>query len=373
LVASATAALFLLGGSIAAVRVTEIRSPAADSRDDIIGQGYRDALSTEAQQSALDRYRHLRSLGLTDDDTKPLILAQIRSTERARLSHREFRYWAQDGDAELLQVAADELAALDRIRDALAQIYQRPAEDPVFAQLYRPYDDRLPFLSSQQQLQLQAGRLRFRLAAARGMDMGGERSIEHTPMNARAPGLHPESAPEWRSFLETILDPAALFEYELRESPLAGELRRAGIELSETEFREVHRALATLANDPDTIAYRETRVALRKLLGSQRFDELWAGRDPVYPIVSQLLRARGFPETAIFAAYGVLNRAQDAFVDAAALTVRDPARGVVAASEISANEERQLAGIVGDDIATQILTARAQALFEMGRQSFVTQ
>jgi hypothetical protein len=318
----------------------------------------------------MDYYRYLRMLGLTEDETKPLILAHLRSRERRRLGNAEFRYWTKEGDTLLLKAVADELAVSDRVRSALSEIYRHSDDDAMFAQLYRPYDERLSFLTSPQQVQLQHGRLQFRLAARNGPAGGLGESFGQPPMNLRSAGLHPESDPAWRGFLDTILPPATLFEYELRESPLAGDLRASGVELSETEFREAYRVLAKLADGPDARTYREARVELRKLVGSQRFDEIWARRDPVYPIVDQVMRAHGFPQTTILAAYGVLNGAQDAFVEAAAMT--DPIRGIAAANEIAASEERQLGGIVGDDVAALILTARAQALFQMSQETSVT-
>jgi hypothetical protein len=154
LVASATLVLVLIGGSLAAVRVTQ----APRQNDSHDASDRRKPEVAVAAQSTMDYYRYLRMLGLTEDETKPLILAHLRSRERRRLGNAEFRYWTKEGDTLLLKAVADELAVSDRVRSALSEIYRHSDDDAMFAQLYRPYDERLSFLTSPQQVQLQHGR-----------------------------------------------------------------------------------------------------------------------------------------------------------------------------------------------------------------------
>jgi hypothetical protein len=361
------AAMGLVAASLLAVPFSQAPMNFADS-----GEQRRERQSQTA--APLDQpaayARHLRTLGLTDEEAKTLVLARLQALEGRSAAPARFRYWAREGTAAALRTAAEQLVAADRVRGALREIFGAgAADDPIFARLFRPLDERLPFLTSEQQVRLHKARIDFRLAAE-GPAAGTEQRLAGRPVSA-GPSTsmpHPEVSTSWRAALATILDDELLFEYELRESPLAEHLRNSGVDLTEAEFRETYAALAMLDERADATAYRDARAALRALLGSQRFDHLWAGRDPAYPVVQQILRAHDLPEPTVLAAYGVINRTQDALVDAT-LANRDPARAINDAREIAAREQEQLAALVGDEIAKQVLTARAQALFEMSQQS----
>lgn len=311
-------------------------------------------------------YRRLLELGLAADETKPLLLAQLEQHAGRALAAAPFRYWLPGGGATAAD-AARRLEAGDAMRAALQAVYGgAAAEEPSFRRLFRPLDERLGFLTSEQQIRLVRARVDAR-ARARGA--GLTRAPNAVAPGAEAPRAAPIQAEPDRAALAAFLDDRLLFEYELRESGLAEQLRNAGIEFSEAEFRETFSLLTALTRTPTPETYRRVRSELRALLGTERFDRLWAERDPVYAIVRELMGRRGYSEATILAAYGVVNRAQDALAEAAAIAARDPLRSIERTREISAREERELADLVGPDLSQQILTARAQGLFELSRRA----
>jgi site-specific recombinase XerC len=163
---------------------------------------------------------------------------------------------------------------------------------------------------------------------------------------------------------ETLLGARSGYEVALRDSALAEQLRTSGVELTEAEFRETYRVLATLSAGPSADAFGSAREALRSLLGSDRFDRVWAGRDAVFAVVAPLLRRQGIAEATVLAAYSVMNRSQDELVQATRLNAIDPARAIELAREVAAREEARLGSLIGAELARRVLTARAQAFLE---------
>jgi hypothetical protein len=308
--------------------------------------------------SAYDRY--LRSLGLTEREVKQLVLARLEAYVARSLQPSRYRYWRRNGGYDAEETGR-RLAAANAVRAGLLEMYgDAVVDDSVFKRVFRPLDDRLEFLTSAQQLRIQKARIEHARSAPQNAGPG----VPRIPLEYR---------PEWRDALASILDGELWLEYALRESALAEQLRNAAVELSETEFREVFMVLAELEKTPGPATLRKARGDLRALLGTQRFDRLWAARDPVYEVVRELMAKRGAQEGAIHAVYGVMNAAQDAFAEVAAMTDRDPMRAMETAREIAAAEERQIADLVGAELAKHIMTARVQALLGTSRRADLPQ
>jgi len=354
----------LLGAAYAATRIAPPRGAPSPAPEDTV----RSVASTPAPASApaptalnLSAYdRHLRSLGLTEREVKRLVLARLEAYVAPSLQASRYRYWRRDGGYDV-EEAERRFAAAAAVRAGLLKLYGNAAvDDSMLKRVFRPLDDRLEFLTSAQQLAIQKARIEHARSAARDTRPG-------------VPSVPLEFRPEWRDLLASMLDGELLREYAFRESALAEQLRNAPVELSEAEFREVFLDLAELEEAPGAETLRNARRELRALLGMQRFDRLWATRDPVYEVVRELMGRRGVPEETIDAVYAVINTAQDAFADAAAMTDRDPMRAIEAAREIAAAEERQIADLVGPELAKHIVTARAQALFALSERAALPQ
>jgi hypothetical protein len=289
-------------------------------------------VSHDTERSATARSAKLSSLGLTSNEIKAIVLAQIEA-DASRGRDQRYRYWSATGTADARR---GRVLIGDAVRGQLLATYGDAAvRDPVFAPYFRPLDHTLPFLSSDQQIRI----VRARVGAGPGFSDAAD-----------------------------FLDDSLRFEYDLRESPLAEDLRQTGFNLTETEFRACYAVLASLAGAGDAHTFATLRRRLRSLLGSQRFDQLWARRDPVFPIIRDLMAEDGFDEQRILAAYGVVNGAQDDALLAAQDSQKDPMRAMRALKDIADREESQLAELVGTDLARRILTSRAQKMFELSQQ-----
>jgi hypothetical protein len=362
-VACLTGGALLLGAAYAATRMAPQQSLPFPSRDASPTARPAGAPAVQAAPAGLNLSiydRHLRSLGLTEREVKQLVLARLEAYLGPSLRPSRYRYWKQNGGYDAAE-AERRFAAEDAVRAGLLKMYgDTAAHDSVLQRIFRPLDDKLEFLTSAQQLAVQKARVEHARVAVQETGPG----IPPVPVEYRR---------EWRDVVASMLDEQLLLEYSLRESALAEQLRNAPVELSEAEFREVFMILAELEETRSADALRKARGDLRVLLGTQRFDRLWATRDPVYEVVRDLLVRRGTTEATIQAVYGVINSAQDAFAEAASMTDRDPMRAIEAAREIAATEERQIADLVGPELARQIVTARAQALFGLSQRAALPQ
>jgi hypothetical protein len=304
-------------------------------------------------------YRELRARGFAHDETKPLLLEHLRRAHDAE-PPRPVAYWQPRASA----IAERRLAALaadEPIRAALRAVYGVGAEkDPAFAALFQPLADTLPFLSSQAQLAV----LRTRLAHE------AELAATAAACARRAAAARCGDAPARGGELEGLaeaLDAGTLFEIGVRESALAAELRSAGLGFSEAEFRETYAIFAALEARGGAADIGAARHALRAALGDARFDRLWASRDPVFAAVERVLGELGHTADQTLAAYGVMNRTQDALIDAAEAAAVDPRRGADLARAALAGERAQLGGLVEPRAAEKLLEERSSVLANLAR------
>jgi hypothetical protein len=303
-------------------------------------------------------YRELRARGFAHDETKALLLEHLRRAHEAEPQH-PVAYWQPRGSA----IAERRLAALaadEPVRAALRAVYGVEAEkDPAFAALFQPLAETLPFLSSQEQLAV----LRVRLARE------AELAATAAACALGAAAARCEAAPARDSELEGLADElgaGTLFEIGVRESALAAQLRGAGLGFSEAEFRETYAILAAL-DARGAAGMREARHALRATLGGPRFDRLWASRDPVFAAVERVLGELGHTSDQRLAAYGILNRTQDALIDAAEAAAADPRRGADLARAALAAERAQLGGLLEPRAAEKLLAERSSVLANLTR------
>lgn len=332
----------------------------------------RGTAKADRARDAADYRDRLRSRGLTEDEIKPLVLAMLAGGIEGEGPFTSRAYW-RDERADAIRARLARLGAESGVRGALREIYGPAAErDEAFAAFFRPLGGRFDFLASQAQLRWREARLRAALERVETEEARAPRALmvrRGEPGSGASSGAGPAlGIADPTAGAAKLLGARDGFEVALRDSNLAEQLRRLGLGFSEAEFRETYRLLAALLGEPaGPEAYGSARRALRKLLGSDRFDRLWASRDPVFGVVAPLLRSRGITEETVFAVYGVMNRSQDDLADAARLNAVDPERAIEVAREAAARERTRLEALIGADLAGRVLTARAQAFLERGR------
>lgn len=302
----------------------------------------------------------IASYGRAPDDvtSKAGRLIQIERAALADARRKADRYWQAGGDYEVGYGEAVRFAR-DRVRDQLTEAFGTGVrEDPLFRKYFRPMDPMFHFLSSDEQLAIEE--LKFqrdkRLQAA--MSTGRPIPAETTQKIARS----------YDDELARVLDADRLFEYRLRESATAQQLRAGNVEFTESEFRDAHRLLARLSRDAtDMRDVVEVRSALRDLLGSRRFAAVWSSRDPVYPRLKDLLAKNGVDEPSADAVYQVINDFQDRKMQAALQSERIPGAASAAPDRLADSERDAIARIVGERLADEVIRSRALDAFRMSR------
>ena len=309
----------------------------------------------------------LLARALSLEETKPLVLAWL-TTESARANDQrtDSEYWRSDYLAAGIESLGRRVAAADRIRALLLELYGPSARRAaVFESLFAPLDARYAFLASEQQLALQKLQLERQRMQAKIAPTASAPVVPGAAQPSAARAL--PTAEAWQQ-LRAGLGPDAALQYLYRFSPLAEQLRSANLDLSGAEFRDVFATLLnfeTAATDPQT--FTRTREALRNTLGGARFTRLWAARDPLFGVIAAAGRQQGLAEGAISAAYAVFNDTQDRFADAAdRFASVDPQRAAAELHEVQHDMQQRLASLVGADAAEALV--RASTHFSVSMQ-----
>ena len=323
------------------------------------------AFATNASYTAY--YETLRAQGLSREDTKFLLLARLEIEARQAASMGEPAYW-QSRDTSRLEFPQRLAAELDRARTVLADIYGSDAEnDATFHSVFRPLGPQFSFLTPAQHVQVQAIKREQQMAAnsaAATLSLAPGMLSEAVQPPASSP---PEST-GITSKLAAVLGDEALFEYRLRDSLLAERLRASRVEFSEPEFREAFRIVDRLdESSGDADVYASSRSALRTLLGGRRFATLWAGRDPTFAVIREACEDNALSDETALTVYEMFNDSQDHLIEVAEFAKSDPQRAAVAAREERTELQRRVSGLVGDDVAADILDAQTQHMLTMIR------
>lgn len=319
------------------------------------------AVTTDAPKSPADLYQSLLGSGLAESQAKSVLLAYLQLAEEPDSADgEEAEYWKPIANP---RSASHLLAAEERrevVRNTLVSLYGEEArDDPAFAALFRPLDHQLPFLSSEQQL----GLTRLQLEQPMAQPPSG-------PPHAgagRPTAMPVDAARSYEQKLAAILEPPELFEYLLRESPLAVQLRTSGVGLTEHEYREVFRIIHEFRTSPSPAGFVEHRRALAQFLGEERFARLTAASDPEFAAIRDVGTARELPEHEIFAAYAIMQEARDGLIAAASSGPNDAGRADAVREHID-RRDRRLRELVGNNVADEMVRAHSANIVARRRQ-----
>jgi hypothetical protein len=311
-----------------------------------------DSMRWRGQPDSLaDLHAHLAAAGLSERVIKPLALGWLVAVEGDRVSFADDTYWRGDWSPARSNLGR-QIAIEEGVRAALLAFYGPAAEsDPAFDTMFRPLGPSFSFLSSEQQLLLQQGqaeplaagntRANGRCARIGSGDAQGER--------ARAPGAE----------ILAGLGETGRYEYLVRFSPLAAQIRQSGVAADEAEFRHVFDLMHRSDTAGSPAEHLELRRTLRVSLGNVDFDRLWAMLDPFHAEIERHLRAEGFDAGEIAAAYGVINQSQDALLEALG---RGPSQVdlIDAAAAERQRELTRLTSLLGEPAAERLLAKQAE-------------
>lgn len=290
---------------------------------------------------------------------KILVLASLEAQARLRSAAPATEYWTPAHEATIGTSLQRAEAENETIRNALKARYGDSAEDdPLFARLFRPLDGRYPYLSSRSQIALS------KLQRARA---GVSRPQPESPPNT-APGRVRDPLLD---ALRQVLSPAELEEYELRESPLARQLRASGVTTGEQEFRAAFQVLNRTDVSQGPGAYLSAQRDLEKLLGKERTLRFSASRDPAFQTVREAAIAQSLQEAQAMRVYEAIKAAQMSSLEAQSTAGGDRALAAQKIRDITMRRDAQIASLVGDAAAREILAAYSNKMMSMSRRTDV--
>jgi hypothetical protein len=343
--------LLLLTGIVAA-RIDPARSDGLDFAPGVGAVAY-EAVPVDARDGeTLDELLGaLEGAGLDRAEQKLLLAGWLEARYRNAHEPAGPRYWEQGYAPGRDKLAAD-FAVERAVRAALIELFGvGAAVDPAFDAVFRPLGPAYAFLGSEAQLSLQAWQLE-RLAAP----PAGGAAVAGGALLCRPQGSGGADAVAQAPLPTPRFSPAEDAEYRLRFSPLAAQLRDAGIVRGETEFREIFGLVRELEQSGGPSEQAEVRQGLRSRLGDDGFDRFWSVRDPVFAGIGEYLSRRGVAPHQTRAAYSIVNRSQERLL---AMLGRhgDEASLMSALQRIRQDETADLERVLGGEAAAGLQAA----------------
>tara|TARA_R110002073_G_scaffold2932_10_gene18971 strand:+ start:1151 stop:2359 length:1209 start_codon:yes stop_codon:yes gene_type:complete len=227
----------------------------------------------------------LRLSGLDEALLRQIMLATI-NRDHLLLEANGIKepYWkAVDKDPE--EKLTHELSwEADRRQQLLSLFGAEIIDDPLFEELFKPLNDRLPFLNSDKQIQLHNLQRRDE-AMSQNLFAGGYTQESRDDLRLQRQDLQRQ--------ISELLGTADTFEYQLRESRLAGRMRQGlgDFDYSEQEFREIF----TIRQENEGVDFNrfsnrsefrsqreESESRIQDYLGSSRYEAYARSQDPAY-------------------------------------------------------------------------------------------
>jgi len=189
--------------------------------------------TVSASRLDADEYSaRLRKLNLSDEEIKRLLVAQLESRHvpPAPVATLD-AYWSSSANNARVEYEQAIIDALDLVRSELIDFYGEDARhDPVFRRVFEPQFPKFTFLEPESQVALQ----RYQLSqSADQVNRATPTRVAQAPIGLPSPPDYGRILTE----LSRVLSEYEAFEYLYRYSPLADQLRSAGISFSEYEYR----------------------------------------------------------------------------------------------------------------------------------------
>ncbi len=332
-----------------------VRSPVLENTDAVAN-----AIGAEPPgDSYADLAATLTRLGVPEDTVKALVLAAIdRDIDDVRWPLEvQTPYWKKP-DRNRFEMVQAVIDAEDKRRRLILDLFGEDAvDDPLFADLFKPYNDSLAFLSSDKQIALD----------------GLVRSNRALQTELRSEGLLRETREEMRIVaddlersLRELLTNDEYHEYQLRESRTAEAMRQSmeGFDYGEQEFRDIFSIRSKM--DFDAIresgggreAFVEARQAtdseIRNYLGDKRYEEFSRLQDPAYRSLQAIGERYGASEDEMIEVYAITSDINDrarALASGGGVS-RQELRSRISQMQAAAHEE--IVDVVGDEIAESV-------------------
>ena len=307
----------------------------------------------------------LRGLGLSLEETMPIILDRVRRSIAGAAPAVSDKYWQSDWQSVSREVLVARSRQTEAIRAELLSVYGAEAESAApLRDLFRPLDATLPFLSPAEQRAIAQFRL-TRPARVSGVPppMGAgmmmAAAMPAVPPNPQAGARVPMtgSHAEFMASLPSELSKASAFEFALRESPLAARLRAAHADLTESEFRALFTAMADAERNrvPPSLDLAAGQVPRSKVLKVvSQGDPAWLGLQAAAARIS-------LPEQQVLAVYEVVRQTNVSLASLANPSGAAMSDRAARIGTIMQERQRRIEQLVGPEQAAMLLNALNEA------------
>lgn len=289
-------------------------------------------------------YKKLLSKGLSDYQAKSLILDAL-GAQLLGTAPNKANYWTPRLANVRVERIQSRLDSQRKIRISLVEIFGETAKtDSAFSQLFQPLAQRLHFLSSDQQIAVQEQRVSAEINTLK-RSQSGNYDGEQARVN-----------------VTDLLPAEAAFEYGVRYSTKAEQLRHADIDFSEELFRHTFRIVAATSNalgkrQQGGSAIIQQRTELRALLGQDDATRVMAALDSRFANMSKKGRFQGLTQNQLYFVYQIIADSEAQMIRGYHLRQTNQNAGIKLIREASATRNTKLASYVGEEVAGLLMKA----------------
>ena len=289
-------------------------------------------------------YKKLLSKGLSDYQAKSLILDAL-GAQLLGTAPNKANYWTPRLANVRVERIQSRLDSQRKIRISLVEIFGETAKtDSAFSQLFQPLAQRLHFLSSDQQIAVQEQRVSAEINTLK-RSQSGNYDGEQARVN-----------------VTDLLPAEAAFEYGVRYSTKAEQLRHADIDFSEELFRDTFRVVAATSNalgkrQQGGSAIIQQRTELRALLGQDDATRVMAALDSRFANMSKKGRFQGLTQDQLYFVYQIIADSEAQMIRGYHLRQTNQNAGIKLIREASATRNTKLASYLGEEVAGLLMKA----------------
>ena len=334
---------------------------------DILATG--DPIDLPANPNHGPYYQDLVILGLSDSQAKQLLFQKLKSAHSPSNPNAQDIYWESNKELQLANID-QKIAAQQIIRDKLIALFGQSAwDEPSFSEIFRPLQPQFPFLLPREQIALQ------KLQADHQISMMASQTKSSFSSSEQTKNPRPlTSAPSLFSVdVSAVLSEKSAFEYDLRMSFLARQLRESSVEFNEESFRKTYRILAALypKSIPATAPNKQqtpgktlvdSRMELEDILGSEGTLQVMVALDPDFQKMQRRASRLNLDQEQLMIAYEIALDARKALLDGIRTRQDNPEIGLQMIREAANNHWNQLSQELGDEVTEQLLGSSSRQI-----------
>ena len=254
----------------------------------------------------------LMDQGLTIDQTKPIILAELKNIFIHSINKPIDDFWVNNPtyQADYLE---DLTSGYSKLRKKIVDLYGKESiSDTVFSDIFYPLQSQYSSLGSSEQIKIQESQIQVQKSYIK--------SQSRHASNSR--GLNIESSPQ--KILERSLDKSTLREYQLRNSPLSNKMRLSGLEFTENTFRSAFDTLYRMQNSGNATEASKARKKIFSIFGKESGLLLWSSIDPEFSLIKAIVTKQNANEDQVMLVYDVINSSKSELQEIAINHKDDP-------------------------------------------------